>query len=75
MGDPAPLDLGGCLARREWSTLIKKLDADLSQPPQGDQDHRLQLLLNRGFCLQQLGLFRKALKVAGLPRAPLLRFE
>lgn len=60
----APTDaaeaLGGHLEKRNYSALIKQLDGALLEEEGGA---RLQLLLNRGFCLQQLGLFRKALKV------------
>ena len=63
-GSPASL-----LASKNWSPLIKQLDEALSTPGGASQ---AQLLLNRGFCLQQLGLFRKALKVgrmAGMAEA------
>lgn len=60
----APGEDSGALAahleKRNYSALIKQLDGVLGEAQGGA---RLQLLLNRGFCLQQLGLFRKALKV------------
>jgi Tfp pilus assembly protein PilF len=55
-GTPASL-----LASKNWSSAIKQLDQALSSPGEASQ---AQLLLNRGFCMQQLGLFRKALKVS-----------
>lgn len=55
-GTPASL-----LASKNWSLAIKQLDQALSTPGEASQ---AQLLLNRGFCMQQLGLFRKALKVS-----------
>ena len=53
--------LPGLLEGRQWAQLVKALDAEL---PAAGGDRR-QLLLNRAFCLQQLGLLRKALKVGG----------
>lgn len=64
----APDALVGFLAGRNYSALIKQLDSALSEAPAGDHGARRQLLLNRGFCLHQLGLYRKALKVNGMPR-------
>ena len=53
--------LHGLLEGQKWAELVKALDAAL---PAAGGDRR-QLLLNRAFCLQQLGLLRKALKVGG----------
>lgn len=53
--------LPGLLEGRQWAQLVKALDAAL---PAAGGDRR-QLLLNRAFCFQQLGLLRKALKVGG----------
>lgn len=53
--------LPALLEGRQWAQLVKALDAAL---PAAGGDRR-QLLLNRAFCLQQLGLLRKALKVGG----------
>ena len=50
----------GLLASKNWGSLIKQLNEALSTPGGASQ---AQLLINRGFCLQQLGLYRKALKV------------
>ncbi|KAI7837042.1 hypothetical protein COHA_009119 [Chlorella ohadii] len=50
--------LQGLLEGQKWAELVKVLDAAL---PAAGGDRR-QLLLNRAFCLQQLGLLRKALK-------------
>ncbi|KAL4437434.1 hypothetical protein ABPG75_004573 [Micractinium tetrahymenae] len=55
----APDALAAHLEKKNYSALIKQLDGALGEAQGGA---RLQLLLNRGFCLQQLGLFRKALK-------------
>lgn len=51
---------GSLLASKQWTGLIRSLDAALQEAVDCD---RQRLLLNRGFCLQQLGLYRKALKV------------
>ncbi|EFN60188.1 hypothetical protein CHLNCDRAFT_133703 [Chlorella variabilis] len=50
---------GSLLASKQWTGLIRSLDAALQEAVDCD---RQRLLLNRGFCLQQLGLYRKALK-------------
>ncbi|KAI3429879.1 hypothetical protein D9Q98_010190 [Chlorella vulgaris] len=50
---------GMALAGRNFGAIIAQLDAALQEAQDGA---RVQLLLNRGFCLQQLGLSRKALK-------------
>ena len=51
--------LPSLLEGRQWAQLVKALDAAL---PDAGGDRR-QLLLNRAFCYQQLGLLRKAVKV------------
>ena len=59
----APQDaLGGLLAARNYSALIKQLDVALAGDAQPAAERR-RLLLNRAFCLHSLGLIRKALKV------------
>jgi hypothetical protein len=52
---------GMALAGRNFGAIIAQLDAALQEAQDGA---RVQLLLNRGFCLQQLGLSRKALKAS-----------
>ncbi|PSC68513.1 suppressor of RPS4-RLD 1-like isoform X1 [Micractinium conductrix] len=53
--------LGGLLAARNYSALIKQLDVALAGDAQPAAERR-RLLLNRAFCLHSLGLIRKALK-------------
>ena len=49
--------------RRDFPSLIKHLDAQLRREENSDT-HIEALLLNRGMCLQHLGLYRKAQRVS-----------
>lgn len=54
------------LASRSWPALIKDLDARIA----ASEAPNTRLLLNRGFLLQQIGLYRKALKASRPPGSP-----
>ncbi|GAB4814575.1 hypothetical protein N2152v2_001621 [Parachlorella kessleri] len=49
----------GC---RDFAGVIKQLDAQIKQSDQNTQAQLQQLLLNRGYFLSHLGLYRKAVK-------------
>lgn len=65
MGGPAEA-LAALVASRSWSALIKDLDARIA----ASEAPHIRLLLNRGFLLQQIGLYRKALKASRPPGSP-----
>ena len=69
MAGPAAPGVPACLRTKAYSALTKQLDAALKAGA-GEQADTLQLLLNRGLCLQQLGLYRKAAKVGRGRRRP-----
>lgn len=63
MGDKGPATLQDLLQKRDFPALIKRLDAQLRGGNGEDAGVHLPLQVNRAICYQQLGIYRKALKV------------
>jgi hypothetical protein len=55
--------LGALLGAKDYAGIIKQLDAQIQMSDQNTQAQLQQLMLNRGYFLSHLGLYRKALKV------------
>ena len=66
MAGPGAPGVPACLQGKAYSALIKQLDAALKAGAGEQQADTLQLLFNRGLCLQHLGLYRNAAKVGGV---------
>lgn len=69
-GQPPSAGLQAHVESKNFPALIKLLDEQIGREENLAKANLQQLLLNRGFALQSLGLNRKALKVGELARAP-----
>lgn len=65
MAPGTSITTGELLEKRDFPSLIKRLDAEIENASTAGAD-TTSLRLNRVACLQQVGLYRKALKVGPL---------